>query len=200
MILSAYFSANSLLCVIKITSLSRDNSFRIDITFSPFFSSREPVGSSASNILLSSRSARAIATLCDSPPLIFLTSLFRYFLMPRFFNIPFCLSASLQHISRFSFTVSPPKRFPSWNIIPKTFCELILPSSLRGFPLKITCPPSGFTIPVRILNRVDLPLPLSPSIATSPLSAKDRFMLSSAVTFLNFLLIPTISSIRPSPY
>jgi hypothetical protein len=67
-ILLAYLSARSGLCVTIITSLSLAISFSISIICTLVSESSAPVGSSARTISGSFTRARAIATLCICPP------------------------------------------------------------------------------------------------------------------------------------
>ena len=104
-ILVAYWSASSGLCVTIITSLSLAISFRSSIIWILVSESRAPVGSSASKISGSFTSARAIATRCICPPESWLGSLsicsdrptsFRAFLariIESLFEIPESVSA-----------------------------------------------------------------------------------------------------------
>ena len=68
----AYWSARSGLWVTMITSLSLETSFKISITCTLVSLSRAPVGSSANRISGSFTRARAMATRCIWPPLIWL--------------------------------------------------------------------------------------------------------------------------------
>ena len=176
MISSAYTLELSMSCETQITNVDFDRILSILKTIFELTESNEPVGSSQNKIFGEWIIARAIATLCFSPPLIFLTKEFLISFKSNRLMISSILlflysSSSEQSESKFILilfkTVSSSSKLKLWNTNPNS-CNLKSLDSLslnflKFFASKNMSPSYEESKPESIFKSVDFPHPLSPT-------------------------------------
>src|ERR1700676_873233 len=165
---------------------------RIPAISSPVFESREAVGSSARRIFGSRIKARAMATLCFSPPLS--SPGLRCFLLPILRRSRHCCAfirdcsplspAMCDEITTLSNAVSDSNSRNAWNTKPSWSRRIVVRSSsvatVGSLPFTNTEPSSGVRRHPRTDSRVVFPLPDGPITKVSEPAGNDNETSESA--------------------